>query len=590
MLPETAVPQSPTPTSPTRYWAFLDQYMSKERQVLWMKDMLVRGYLAKDTLEPTEEMRSMKKGAAQIARDDFIKRTVFHLYRIAFNDDDKSDIYLREDIFPGFYRRMSADGREIEQLTNRLYDVFFGCTPNSEVKTTISNIMANITEVADLDNGLFKVADNLYWDSRRGRLEPQDGLSGREAFREIGATASNNKIVPKRITGSFYKWQSLLDPNPPEDTPFQEFYQTLPMEFPFIKVWADPDSEGYVDKYWDLCIAAATNFMYQKPPKAYLEIGNPRGGKSTYNKMLHYLIGAHQTTRNTLADLADWSSNNVLAGSLLNAPDEDPAEKLSPEATAAFKSIAAHEELLVKVKFSTRPKLVKPNFMLFIPKNSVPNFGADSDACMTRIRPIFFTADLSKLDNKPKDFIKETFVDNPEMTAEFVGFLLALASYFETHEMWWSDTMTNSGNYISESVNSTKLYYLAWKKFYVGYGSFNLLWTDYCNFCRSRGYEIEGKESLRQRFFVEGQNRKRVYYPPMKTAIWAYLTDKEYGKASYENGKNLLVDEEKIDSYGYAKVAVLEHGMSFVDIRLAVLEAALATPKTVKQSSFGRAK
>lgn len=521
-------------------------------------------------------------------QDDFVKRLVMNnMCSFTYNAADPTDIYIRTPENPHFYRRLSPNGKELVKIVNDTYEMLFHMTPPKSVANTVQNIMNNIYDEADLSSGYWLIGDNLFWDSEKGQFLPDNMLKGVYAYREISATSSNPKVRPEKVKESFDYWANEFAKYDGYD--FDRFYTRLPREFDFMKVWADvglsgTPKAGSVDKYWDLCIATSTNFMYNKPPKAYMLIGKPRGGKSTYIKTLHYLLGTHQTTKITLAGLGDWSTNNVLFGTLLNAPDEDPAEKLSPTATSNFKSIAAHEEMVVPVKNARRPLVIKPNFMLFVPKNSLPNFGADSDACTTRLRPIFFTADLSRLDNAPKDFIKETFEDNPENVEKFVGFLLYLAKYFEEHGMWWSQSMATASDFVSENTNSSKLYYMTWSRFYAGYSSFKLLWKDYTNFCTYNGYTIESRDALKQAFFIESQQREKSYCPQYKRDIWMYVSTPGY--TGTKDSRLILSDEEYVEGYGLAKDMVLNGSQSFVVIHQAEAENKVADFSKVEQEDL----
>ena len=85
------------------------------------------------------------------------------------------------------------------------------------------------------------------------------------------------------------------------------------------------------------------------------------------------------------------------------------------------------------MKHSAIPRRVKPQFMLFDPRNDLPSFTGDPIPCLKRIKFIFFLNDLSKMDNKPHDCWKETFVDKTETLSKYMGFILALDKYFSEH-------------------------------------------------------------------------------------------------------------------------------------------------------------
>lgn len=534
----------------------------------WENDMVGRGYLAQAGTGQVKRSMLQQKAEAKTCRDDMVMRTITrYMFEFAYNPDEPRDIYIRRRESPDLFRKISPDAKEIRDEVTDLYEMFFGRTPHSETEACFKNIMDNIRKPADLDNGIWYMGQDVFWDSKELAIIPAEALSNQKSYREIGSTSRTPGVDMMTTQASFNRWDEMLQRLTMEKGDFDKFYRDLPMDYDYLKTWAHPGSLGYQDKYWDLAIAVSTIFMYEQPPIAYMEQGNPRGGKSTFNQHLHFLVGPWQTTRVDLPGLADWSFNNALFGSLLNAPDEDPAQQLTAKQTAAFKSLAAKEEYDVPVKNSAISKRVKPKFMMFIPKNSPPSFGADSDACMTRLRFIFFTNDLSKMDHKPKDFIKETFVDDPDLLSEYVGFILALTKYFSKRGMWYSPTMLSSSNFVAETVNSTRLYYNMWRKFYVGYESFPILWQDYQNFCIARGYEKESKDVLRQRFMNESQNDTKKYYPDAKKEIRMCIGTETYNKEMYKQGLRILCRADYIENIGRAEDQVLNGSMSFVDIR-----------------------
>lgn len=533
----------------------------------WGEEMCNLGYLSSENMRVSAEML---KNSSVKKRDDMVTRTVMgYIYEFAYNEDDSQDIYYRERCKGPDepFRRVppSKDGSWLRKHIIPLYRAFFRITPASEIKACMDNIYQSVMKEADLGNGLWYACPNLFWDAESVKLIGSSGLSGREVYKEIGSTAYTKGVDPEVIKSEFDRWDGLFTAHDIRGESFQDFYTELPIDYQFIKAWAREGSAGWVDRYWDTCIATSTNFMYNKPPIMYMLKGKTRNGKSTYVEHLHNLIGKHQTTDLALPDLSDWSLNNTLFGSLMNAPDEDPASKLDAKATAAFKTLSAKAEMKVQVKYSSIPLRVKPRFMMFDPRNELPDFFGDPIPCLKRIKFIFFLNDFSKMDNLPKDFWKETFTDHPEMLSKYVGFLLALAKYFSEHEMWYSKTMEASADYVAETVVSTNLYYRIWKEFFAGYESFDILKKDYANFCRERGYELNTETVLRSEFFQEGQNYKKRYYAGTKTKIYMYTTEDEYSTETYRLGRKILCRDEYIPGYGKAK-DIIEQGMSCVDI------------------------
>lgn len=535
----------------------------------WQAEMLRLGYLDPQTMRPSS---TVLKPSSVSLRDDMVTRTIVnYVCEFRYNENDDSDIYwrMRGQDDPYVFRKFPYDKKALRTVVVRYYAGFFDRTSHKETEACLNNIMDNISEKADLRNGVWYAARGLFWDSVNSVLIGEDQLRGRASFREVGCSSRNKAVKPELVLKSFNHWTDLLEEKTAQYGDFENFYTQLPIEHDHFKLWACVDSEGLagVDKYWDMCVATSTIFMYSPPPVAYVPKGKPRGGKSTFIKHLHYLVGDWQTTDIMISQLADYHMNNQLYGSLLNAPDEDKSGALSDECTAVFKSLAAKERCSLPVMYSGKPKKFEFKSMMFFPRNALPDFGRESAACMKRLRFIFCNADLSEYDKKPIDFIKVTFKDNPDYLAEYLGFILALSGYFQKHGMWYSKTMQKSTEYVSETVNSTGLYYNIWKKYFLGYSSFPLLWEDYRNFCRVRGYKMETKEVLRDTFSLEGSNRIRKYYAPLKGSIWMYVTNaNKCGSGLVKLGFHIMCPEEYYDGYGTLQDRVMEGDGSVVDL------------------------
>lgn len=557
-------------------WPSLEKRTTKEVWQGWVDEMVSLNYLNQETLKLSPKLLS--NGETK-KRDDMVMRTLTHcIYEFAYNKDDSKDIYWRKRVdgpsAPFSRVPVDREGPKIKKEVRRLYELFFKISPSAETKACVDNVLQSVDKEADLANGLWYTCDNLFWDAENCSLVPPEALNKREVYKEIGSTSRTPGTDPTLISEEFNRWTELFAYSSthsiygrPLDTErdWEAFYKKLPLDYDFVKIWANEGTNGWVDRYWDTCIATATNFMYNKPPIMYILKGKTRNGKSAYVSHLHGLVGRHQTTDLTLPDLADWSLNNALFGSLLNAPDEDLAGELNAKATAAFKTISAKTEMKVPVKYSSMPLRIIPRFMIFDPRNDPPKFFGDPIPCMKRIRFIFFLNDLTKLDNKPKDFWKETFEDNPVMLSKYVGFLLALAKYFSEHEMWYSKTMMASSDYMAETIVSTTLYYKYFTTFYAGFESWDILKRDYYNFCKERGYTPNDEAILRQEFFQEGQNYKRRYYPGTKEKTYMYTTENSYSKETYSSGKHILCKKEPIPQHSNAG-DVVDSGMSCVDI------------------------
>ena len=110
----------------------------------------------------------------------------------------------------------------------------------------------------------------MFWDAESVKLIGSSGLSGREVYKEIGSTAYTDGVDPEVIKSEFDRWDGIFMAHDIRGESFQDFYTELPIDYQFIKAWAREGSAGWVDRYWDTCIATSTNFMYNKPPIMYM--------------------------------------------------------------------------------------------------------------------------------------------------------------------------------------------------------------------------------------------------------------------------------------------------------------------------------
>lgn len=510
------------------------------------------------------------KASDKIKRDDLAMRVVMFLYDFKRNPYNPATIYYkkRED---DTYVSIDKDDPEIQDIVVSIYKQLYHITPASEISSTVKNVVNNIVERADLGSPYLKIADKLYWYKKEGVIVselPKDQASYYKLFNspknsnipEINADFEFGQMVYERY---MEVWQDWLLEHYKNGDPFETFYKELPMDYDFIKVWADPTKPGFIDRYWDLFLAIVPNFLYKKPPIAYFLLGNARGGKSSYTKMLHLIFGSNNTSTVRLNELGDPHLNLRLSSTLLNAPDEEMEAMLSARDMANFKSLAAHEQLELPVLYRTNPQKITPDFMMYLPSNSLPKFnGLGAEACMRRARVMLFTADLSKLDNLPKDFIKETFTQ--EMVANLLGAVLAFAKYFTTETFWYSKTMQGSNDYVSQTVNSSKLYQSAWAKFFDGFESFSLVWDDYERWCRANDYTMEKRDALKTRFLSELQSRTSY-------------RDKVYGHMKVYRipaNKNVMTKFFDVGKHGTVEMCH-DKGWSVVDILTDDYEAEL---------------
>lgn len=548
---------------------------STEEGCAFIRSLIDDSLITKDGVVPAD---LANKSSRKMQRDELAMRVIMFTYEFRRHPQNPTIYFWKKrgsDVFMSF----DKDDVMIRDIVTSTYRSLYKISPSSEINATVANIMNNINRMAQLDSGIIKVSDGLYWFSHEGALKEQLPMDAECYFALFNSPSTPdmpaivlNKEDSQNILSSYDRaWNDKLEPLDTTDTPFASAYRNLPRDFDFIKIWADEATPGHVDRYWDMFLGIVPNFLYKKPPAAYFLLGNARGGKSSYVNMLHFIFGRRNTSAVRLNELSDPHLNLRLTSTILNAPDEEMESKLSPNDVANFKSIAAHEKIELPVLYRTNPQVIIPDFMMYLPSNALPEFhGSSAEACMRRAKVIMFTADLSKLDHKPKNFIKETFTK--ETICKLLGEVFAFARYFSSHDFWYSDTMRVSNEYVSEINNSAQVYFSIWKKYFCGYDKWTSLWEDYKNWCYARGCTIEGQKVLRMRFnsytslgrqsakAPDGEWRKAYVIPePNKPVMFDdYEISKFYG--TIEKLHNGIKDKDGryTSSGGYSVIDILE--------------------------------
>ena len=541
---------------------------------------------------------SAMKSTDKMKRDDFIKRLVMFLWEFQTDPDN-----IHGDLFYGRKRFakmddphvdfLPMDRDDIKDIVHDTWSNVFNCTPQNEIKACADNVAASIREKADTHNKCLRVTEGYYYVPSQG-LTPYL-LHGVKSYHKlVGAfdLISKSDTQPYMVQ-EYEKWTELLNKMAEEHGEFSKFYSDLPMDFDFIKLWANENVPRSTERYWDMMVALAVPFFAKLPKKVYFLNGPSRSGKSAFVNLLHYIFGRRNTSTVRLADLDNWDVNNVLAGTLLNAPDEELGGEISMKAAAIFKTIATHgrdkEELNLAKKNSSKGITMVPDFMCYFPSNSIPKFpDKESGPCMKRAMVIIFSADLSHLDNGNKDFIEGTIEANPEMFARLMGQLFAIAQFFskEDREVFISADMVNANEFLATENNSLELYYNAFYTFFDGVANLNLHYKDYSLCCKEFGWTIQSESAFRQRFVglhsnkptvqkIGGVNVRCVRTPKFTPA--RILT-----KATKEEGYG---DVEDMHENGVSIIAVKQKKLR---LQLEAQEEALAEKKAQLEFAYGK--
>lgn len=398
----------------------------------------------------------------------------------------------------------AREDRELRDMVKDGYKALRIPMTATKIKNTVETLKESIEmERKSIDQSLIGIADEWYWDAAAARLtKTPDRPCFVKLFDNSGHDTSGKVIIDTReIVVPLIKkvcdhTLDLLEENGgtlplPSNSNEVDFLDGIPY-FEFIDTWAC-GNEGV---YNDILKAASAVFMKKKPIGAFILTGLRRNGKSTFVKMLHNLLGRANTSSVRLAELHDPHKNLTLLGTLLNAPDEEIEGKdMSEEATADFKSMAAHEELVLPVMYSAQPQPISTDFVMFCPMNDDPEWkGNSASACAQRSLIIPFYADLSKFDNNGHDFEKETFT--AYMYQNLLGVLFAYATYYSEHKLTFSSTMESERKAASETSDSRVTFASLFCKWFVGYTNENIVFDEYKSWCDHYGYQYVGKRKL----------------------------------------------------------------------------------------------
>lgn len=448
---------------------------------------------------------ALLKSGGKLQRDELALRVIMYNYEFRRHSQNRTLYFYKlrgADVFTQFVK----DDQTIRDIVTKTYRSLYKISPSAEVNNTIANIINNITTTADMSAGIIKVGDHLYWYPKDGVLKDTLG-SYDECYYVLFNSPESKEIPPIEITrddansilGYYYDTWDVLNKYEQENIQFDSFYKDLPMDFEFVKTWAEMSLPGAQDRYWDIIMSFVPNFLYRKPKAAYFLLGEARGGKSSYIELLHYIMGRRNTSTVKMSELADSHKNLTITSTIMNAPDEEKEGKLTDEDIANYKTIATHGQLELNVMYSQVPQKVSTDFMMYIPSNAMPDFhGAGAEACLERAKVISFLANLSRFDKHPVSFLGG-IVTKP-IICQLLGNVFAFAKYFSNHVFWFSPAMDASKKFVAEATNSSKIYADRWKQYFDGYERWNDVWDDYKNWCRANSYQFEEAKSLKMRF------------------------------------------------------------------------------------------
>lgn len=485
----------------------------------------------KDVQSRPNERQEMAAVSVVMQKYDIIRVRSMDAYYYR-KRDDKGYTYIKAD----------DNDRDFKNFVRDAYHEIGIMTTGRKITSTVETLKEEVVdEVETIDLNIVEVTPELYWDGHLSTItEHPSGRCFIKLFDNKGQSSpstieiNTSEIQPayiKAIYTQSLRWLELLggDMPLPEESAEAEDNNDLPADvsFEFISTWAC----GSSDVYNDMLKAAASVFMRNKPMGAFILTGLKRNGKSTYVKMMHTMLGRANTSALRLADLSSRHRTLTLLTSVMNAPDEETEGKdMDEEATANFKSMAAHEPVLLPVMYSPKPQWISTNFTMFCPMNTEPDWkGNSASACNQRSLIIPFHADLSKFDNSGRDFARETFT--PMMYSELLGALFAIANYYKDKPMNFSETMKQTKEVVEEASDNRITYAKLFNKWFVGYASQKDVWNDYKAWCKMHDYKWVGQKELMFAVHNIGQGGKRtnIVKPYSDTSISVVRLGKRKG-------------------------------------------------------------
>ena len=470
-------------------------------------------------LPPSDKEKGVSQLELQCNRLIPLLFSAYNFIKILGVSPDDDTIYYKR---ASEYLYQPLQDNTLRELVIAIYNDIYHRRPSGDKIKTIGDTLKSWVEnkTKGLDASIIQISPELFWDITASKFTDQPD---RPCFRRLFDQIENDNMVvdidqinPKHIQAMFKETTRLLEKNdgtllPHEldnDASIILSYEANPLS-PYW-VWANGDP----DTFNDLLKASATIFMKNKPKGAFILIGNTRNGKSSFLKLLHTMLGRHNTSALKLTNLNVPRLNLTMLTSMLNAPDEEDEGRSQQvlENQSFFKSIASHDPIQLEVMYSKKPQWVSTNFPSFYPMNDLPQWqGTGAEACMKRSLVIRFTNDLSKFDNNGHNFEKETYT--AEFYSSLLGILLAFANYYSTREMTFSDTMAKSISDVSEEVDNLSTYIKLFRKHFDAFTTAALVWEDYKLWCEERDLHWSGKASLYKKLKFYNLRETRLSTP-----------------------------------------------------------------------------
>lgn len=485
------------------------------------------------------EAAHSKKQADLFSAANTLIRQKYDILRV-----NATDSYYYKSV--GEYTYQKLDDR---RLHNMVRDVFLwgkvAFTPRV-LKDTMSMVQTmTIEEIDQIDKNWIEISPHIFWSRKDGKTyDKPDG----PCFNKLFNTKYTDKHVVSVPTFTEEQEEELKENYDKALEQLRNRAGSLDEDFDFIKVWAD----GKHDVYMDIIRSIGYCFLKKQPVGSYILVGLRRNGKSTFVGMLHTIFGRENTSMVRLSQLGDPHYVNTLGNTIMNAPDEE--DEGAVEAAANFKTIADHGLLQLSKMASNEPIKVACDFMSFYPMNHMPDWkGTGAAACMKRSLVIPFYADLSKYDTQSDNFAESTFTS--DTMCKLIGQVLAIATYYSSNELDFSPTMMSEQYAMEEEAESGIQYRQEFEKFFDGFQSIKLLFTDYVNWCQKN--DLAPSKMKHFKFIFRDYTTVGVKSERIDDKIEKFYR--------IPKGKNLMLESNYYEELKMSLVGMHESGHSVVE-------------------------
>lgn len=446
------------------------------------------------------------------------------------------------------------------------------------VKKTYDTIlcMPTLQEVDTVDNGVIKITDSLYWDAETASLKGEEELSqmGKFCFHRLCDTTAPQKNVEKIDTSSedfknafdqaydLAKSEIAFAQN--GQNPVFDAAAAFVSPFKYVAEWAsNAEEEVNSDKFNDLLKLFCIPLLKNKPLGTAIFVGESRNGKSVCEGLLTTIYGANNAANVALTKYDDTHINQSLKTAVINVSDEDGG-KMDKGPKTIFRTASDHGILNLGKMYRDDARPFPASFVSYVAMNSMPDWGrgSDAEACINRSLIVSFDRSFKANDNSPVSFSAEHFTNYS--VGALVGVLIAMAEYYSSNPMVFSDTMRLTQDSMREDAGNAFTYRDLLQKHVVAFSRFELVWQDYRNWCNESGLNYSTKDMLK--FALRNWTRKPVYISEERRMKYLVNPDHPAKTVSY-NKNNVILSVDSDTFVGSDKEQIgdyIENGGSAV--------------------------